>query len=623
MSDNNIISITQIIQIISQKLGVDENRVQQFISILFDNVKRTLLNSGEVVVLKGLGSFKKIEVDEKNGLKKNKIVYKLEDELKKMINTPFAHLETITLNVPNFDDDKLYSQRISEDGQVIQKEPMAVFQNQALEIKELLSEIESIHKNQSNGIEKKEAVVSKVFSEQKNKEEVDKGESDFDIVFDFSSNPSNNDVESKKSFFDDVLLASSSILRQEEDTQPTDKETNDQPLETIKIEEDDDDILIAENEPLNLEKEANETQKEVFFDLDWDTNNADDVVTDNSKETVKEETIKEDTVSNFDLKNNEVETKKSDIIVTDAQEFESVEVNDIEEDVLSNFDSENNDIENENTNIIVTDSKGFESIEVNDIEEDDFLESNLQENKNVENSKDTVIIESEKRPPSASITEPKKVYFDYNKKYERAEYLDLSYRHISDDKKFAFPWKVIGIILGILVGLLIVFTPIILTYLGNEKKEKQTEYMLDSIKEAERVNKIKDSLERIASLKEANDLKNKELRKERKSLSIENLRRKSKENSKSIFHKKRSYNQFIATVTLTSGSRLGSLARKYYGHPKFWVYIYEANKKRISNPNDLPVGFKIKIPKLEKRLIDKNNPQCIQYAIQLEKRYLK
>ncbi|PIE99440.1 MAG: hypothetical protein CR965_02310 [Paludibacter sp.] len=70
------------------------------------------------------------------------------------------------------------------------------------------------------------------------------------------------------------------------------------------------------------------------------------------------------------------------------------------------------------------------------------------------------------------------------------------------------------------------------------------------------------------------------------------------------------------------GQNLAYLSRKYYGHSYFWVYIYEANRDKIANPNDIPVGSKLRIPKLNKKLIDKRNPKCLEYALKLKRKYL-
>lgn len=74
------------------------------------------------------------------------------------------------------------------------------------------------------------------------------------------------------------------------------------------------------------------------------------------------------------------------------------------------------------------------------------------------------------------------------------------------------------------------------------------------------------------------------------------------------------YTEFIKTETLTEGSRLTWLARKYYGAPDFWVYIYEANRAVIPDPNHIGVGTLIRIPKLPAELIDPNSEAALQLA---------
>jgi len=95
-----------------------------------------------------------------------------------------------------------------------------------------------------------------------------------------------------------------------------------------------------------------------------------------------------------------------------------------------------------------------------------------------------------------------------------------------------------------------------------------------------------------------------------------------KSNKTSIFDKPRVYKKFICTETIEQGSHLTLIAQKYYGYKTFWVYIYEANKDKISNPESLPVGFKVKVPKLDAELIDLKNPACTKYAHELEAKYV-
>lgn len=91
--------------------------------------------------------------------------------------------------------------------------------------------------------------------------------------------------------------------------------------------------------------------------------------------------------------------------------------------------------------------------------------------------------------------------------------------------------------------------------------------------------------------------------------------------SVSVFDEPRIYTEFITTVELTAGSRLAWLSRKYYGSPDFWVYIYEANRGAIADPNNIPVGTMLRIPRLPDALINFNDAACVKYALELRDRY--
>ena len=59
---------------------------------------------------------------------------------------------------------------------------------------------------------------------------------------------------------------------------------------------------------------------------------------------------------------------------------------------------------------------------------------------------------------------------------------------------------------------------------------------------------------------------------------------------------------------------LTTLARKYFGHKAFWVYIYEENKDVIKNPNQVPIGTRLTIPSASKYDIDANNRTSVEKA---------
>ena len=89
-----------------------------------------------------------------------------------------------------------------------------------------------------------------------------------------------------------------------------------------------------------------------------------------------------------------------------------------------------------------------------------------------------------------------------------------------------------------------------------------------------------------------------------------------------LFDSERTYTEFIASEKIVLGSRLARMAERYYGKSDFWVYIYEANKEKIPNPDNIQNGTLIRIPKLDKKLIDPNNPRCVEKAKELHDLYV-
>lgn len=81
------------------------------------------------------------------------------------------------------------------------------------------------------------------------------------------------------------------------------------------------------------------------------------------------------------------------------------------------------------------------------------------------------------------------------------------------------------------------------------------------------------------------------------------------------------FKEFIGTERLSEGSRLALLARKYYNETDMWVFIYEANRKTIPHPSDIPVGTKIRLPKIPRELRDLSNPETRQLVDELIMKY--
>lgn len=72
------------------------------------------------------------------------------------------------------------------------------------------------------------------------------------------------------------------------------------------------------------------------------------------------------------------------------------------------------------------------------------------------------------------------------------------------------------------------------------------------------------------------------------------------------------------TDKVKAGYLMPKMAQKHYGNQVFWVYIYEENKNKISNPNNLTAGLELVIPAPEKYGIDANDPASIARAQEKE-----
>ena len=67
-------------------------------------------------------------------------------------------------------------------------------------------------------------------------------------------------------------------------------------------------------------------------------------------------------------------------------------------------------------------------------------------------------------------------------------------------------------------------------------------------------------------------------------------------------------------ITIKKGDRLADYARELYGNKKFWIYIYLANEEKISNPDNVPIGTTLRVPRPEEYNIDAQDPEALARA---------
>ena len=67
-------------------------------------------------------------------------------------------------------------------------------------------------------------------------------------------------------------------------------------------------------------------------------------------------------------------------------------------------------------------------------------------------------------------------------------------------------------------------------------------------------------------------------------------------------------------ITIKKGDRLADYAREHYGNKKFWIYIYLANEEKITNPDNVPIGTTLRVPRPEEYNIDAQDPEALARA---------
>lgn len=72
--------------------------------------------------------------------------------------------------------------------------------------------------------------------------------------------------------------------------------------------------------------------------------------------------------------------------------------------------------------------------------------------------------------------------------------------------------------------------------------------------------------------------------------------------------------QKVVTDTVRANRFLTQMARKYYGNPEFWAYIYIENQDKLKNPNTIAPGTVVVIPPAEKYGIDSKSKESVNAA---------
>lgn len=145
------LNTTDIAQQLARVLALDKHVAEEFLKALISTIEENLL-ANDNVKLKGLGTFKLQWNDPRKSVDVNtgdeimlegyyKVVFVPEDEVKVLVNEPYAHLEPISL-----DDNNDVNEVGSADEKLEETvAPLKFFNEQATEIKDILSEINALN----------------------------------------------------------------------------------------------------------------------------------------------------------------------------------------------------------------------------------------------------------------------------------------------------------------------------------------------------------------------------------------------------------------------------------------------------------------------------------------------
>lgn len=567
------ISVQELVDLMVIDRMITKKTAEEFIKVLLSTIEDALTN-GEPVKVKGLGTFKSQWNEPRKSVDVNsgeeividgyyRAVFVPENELRDIINEPFAHLEPVVLENADEKTESVIENEVVEETEIAEEiienmaplEPLRIFEEQAEEIKGLLSEINSLSP-------KKPVDFNPEIKEDKQ------------VVIVPELTEADQHLVGVIADLDDVLV--------EENVNSEDEI----PAET----------------PVNFVQEVND------FDIIRDLSlllPASAVIAEEVKANENEIPIQE-------------ETEKEAMLV-EEDELEDEDVEEIQEDI-EDIESDENDEEIEEVELEeeLSPVMPIASITPEEVEIPDEEISNEEVTEINELAEDQTILEEDNAVDEKIEVEEK----DFDKTTITTESNTLE-TDGTDEKKSRMRKILIYVLILIALAAIAWFVFNLRKYTDFKTNQKRVESIADSTAQALKVRIISDSLAKTNSAYAVSDsalisadsveIGEPLLEAEPQSAPI---------STGNIFENLRTYNSFIATEKMVVGSQLTKFAKQYYGNPVFWVYIYEANKSKIADPNNVPAGIDVKIPKMDPRLIDAKNVDCINYAKKLQTKYL-
>lgn len=177
------ISIQEIAAVLCEKNGLKKKDAERFATTLFDVVKEGL-SVDRIVKIKGLGTFKIIDIEARESINVNtgervlieghdRITFTPDNTMKLLVNRPFSQFETVVLNEGvDFDDTAVGDDEPENDEVVAEEEEPAVVEDAPKAVEEdapilefLETEMEDIVANEEVAVETLEETVEETVEE--------------------------------------------------------------------------------------------------------------------------------------------------------------------------------------------------------------------------------------------------------------------------------------------------------------------------------------------------------------------------------------------------------------------------------------------------------------------------
>ncbi len=582
------VNLKSLVDVFASKAKITKKEANAFVKA-FQNIFIDALSKDKVLKITGLGSFKVTLVNERSSVDVNtgkpikinshyKIVFTPDSELKNIVNSPFAHLDTIIIDdvvdmsdgevnidtlsqdlknlsanhtvssVPPVDEVKTDEQLIKTDNEADKVEsPLEKLAEQALEIKSLLADIQGLS---SDGQDTKTDVIPNP-----------------DINSESENQPNTLPNSESEIYPDTVVNSEKKITHEIEIFSDTEKD--------LQTETSDKERVISETE--------NTAQEDIMSDVE---------IVSKPENSAEEELVSE----TDNITNDEIESEAENVLETENSAKEETQSDAEKKFELERETEPKTTLEGENNPKLEMEPEVGKTSECENVNNS----FELKEEKNKSNSPDAEMLLAIRK--------------EYQRKRRRRVAIILS---------------ILGIVLILASALALDFY-----YNGFVKQRFDTIFAMnktsdDDVNDIDKTDKLHHDNNVQESVVLTNDTSVEivdTVQYNEQDTAFDDAPDTKAETSieqTDIFNTPRVYTRFLDTIQMPKDSRLTLISLKYYGHRDFWVYIYEANQSRIPNPNVIVPGTTLYIPKVNGALIDSSNPQAIKYARELHDKFVK